>query len=210
MAGRGRGRGKFTFDVAKIGFQKGEALPASIQQPPPLFPPLEFKPLPLENSESDVYKLGLKREYREIIQKSAYFVEPVAVKKDVERYTDKYRQQKPENEANWEPDWNSLPEELKQRTRKIRSSAKPNLNRARTGHAGEKIADVAKHLDELAKKTEGEEEEDDEEEVEEGGEEPEYDEIEQEEDNDYLVSHYDDGEEVGFQDDDDMDEGPIY
>ena len=38
MAGRGRGRGKFTFDVGKIGFQKGEALPASIQQPPPLFP----------------------------------------------------------------------------------------------------------------------------------------------------------------------------
>jgi hypothetical protein len=38
MAGRGRGRGKFTFDVSKVGFQKGEALPASIQQPPPLFP----------------------------------------------------------------------------------------------------------------------------------------------------------------------------
>ena len=36
-------------------------------------------------------------------------------------------------------------------------------------------------LQELAKKTEGEEEEDDEEDVEEGGEEPEYDEIEQEE-----------------------------
>ena len=29
-------------------------------------------------------------------------------------------------------------------------------------------------------------------------------------DNDYLVSHNDDGEEVGFQDDDDMDEGPTY
>ena len=38
MAGRGRGRGKLTFDVGKIGFQKGEALPAAIQQPPPLFP----------------------------------------------------------------------------------------------------------------------------------------------------------------------------
>ena len=38
MAARGRGRGKLTFDVGKIGFQKGEALPAAIQQPPPLFP----------------------------------------------------------------------------------------------------------------------------------------------------------------------------
>lgn len=41
MAGRGRGRGKgrgFTFDISQIGFQKGEALPVGIQQPPPLFP----------------------------------------------------------------------------------------------------------------------------------------------------------------------------
>ena len=28
--------------------------------------------------------------------------------------------------------------------------------------------------------------------------------------NDYLVSHFDDDEDYGFADDDDMDEGPIY
>ena len=41
MAGRGRGRGRgrgFSFDVGMIGFQRGEALPAAIQQPPPLYP----------------------------------------------------------------------------------------------------------------------------------------------------------------------------
>lgn len=45
MAGRGRGRGKgrgFTFDVSQLGFGRGEALPAAILQPPPLYPVCEF------------------------------------------------------------------------------------------------------------------------------------------------------------------------
>ncbi|CAB4014584.1 DNA-directed RNA polymerase III subunit RPC7-like [Paramuricea clavata] len=210
MAGRGRGRGKFTFDVSKVGIQKGEALPASIQQPPPLFPPLEFKPVPLSNSEADDYLLALKQEFRGIMQESAYFIKPNVVKKDLARYSDKYREQKPENNEKWEPDWSRFPEELKEKTRKSRTNARPNLNRSRTGKGSGKISDVTKHLDELAKKTEGDEDDEEEDEVEEGREEQEYDEEDQEEDNDYLVSHYDDGDEVGFQDDDDMDEGPIY
>lgn len=39
MAGRGRGRGRgLSFDVGMIGFGRGEALPAAIQQPPPIYP----------------------------------------------------------------------------------------------------------------------------------------------------------------------------
>lgn len=43
MAGRGgRGRGKgrgFTFEISSLGFGRGaDALPATILQPPPLFP----------------------------------------------------------------------------------------------------------------------------------------------------------------------------
>ena len=39
MGGRGRGRGKsVSFDVQALGFGRGEALPAAILQPPPLFP----------------------------------------------------------------------------------------------------------------------------------------------------------------------------
>ena len=108
MAGRGRGRGKFTFDVSKVGFQKGEALPASIQQPPPLFPPLEFKPVPLNKSEADDYLVALKQEFRGMMQDSVYFIKPDVVKKDVERYSDKYRDQKPENSATWQPGDNTI------------------------------------------------------------------------------------------------------
>ena len=45
MAGRGRGRGRgrgLTFDVSQLGFGRGEALPAAILQPPPLYPVSEF------------------------------------------------------------------------------------------------------------------------------------------------------------------------
>ena len=40
MAGRGRGRGRgpLTFDTGALGFGRGEALPSSILQPPPLYP----------------------------------------------------------------------------------------------------------------------------------------------------------------------------
>lgn len=46
MAGRGRGRGRgrgLSFDVGMIGFGRGEALPAAIQQPPPLYPVRESR-----------------------------------------------------------------------------------------------------------------------------------------------------------------------
>lgn len=43
MAGRGRGRGRgLSFDVGMIGFGRGEALPAAIQQPPPIYPVGEY------------------------------------------------------------------------------------------------------------------------------------------------------------------------
>lgn len=85
---------------------------------------------------------------------------------------------------------------------------KPNLASAKRSNAGN-LPDVTKRLNEL-EKNDNDDEDEDEEQNERGEEEQEYDEEEQEEDNDYLVSHYDDGEEVGFQDDDDMDEGPTY
>ena len=37
MAGRGRGR-SYSFDTGALGFGKGDAIPAAILQPPPLFP----------------------------------------------------------------------------------------------------------------------------------------------------------------------------
>lgn len=53
MAGRGRGRGRgraaMSFDFSQLGFSAGETLPAPVLQPPPTFPPLEHKPVPLKS-----------------------------------------------------------------------------------------------------------------------------------------------------------------
>ena len=44
MAGRGRGRGQsVSFNIEQLGFGRGEAVPVSLTQPPPLFPPLGIK-----------------------------------------------------------------------------------------------------------------------------------------------------------------------
>ncbi|EDO36397.1 predicted protein [Nematostella vectensis] len=108
MAGRGgRGRGKgrgFTFDVGALGFGRGEALPTAIVQPPPLFPPQEKKPLPLRSSTADDYLLALKQEFRGCMRESAYFLKPDIADKDIERYSDRYREKPPDEPTiDWEP-----------------------------------------------------------------------------------------------------------
>ncbi|KAL9986078.1 hypothetical protein ACROYT_G000152 [Oculina patagonica] len=214
MAGRGRGRGRgrgLSFDVGMIGFGRGEALPAAIQQPPPLYPPLDAKPLPLRQTEADEYMLALKQELRGCMRELPYFVKAKVKTKDVERFSDRYREKQTEG-LEWQPDWKLFPNELKI---KVKKRLTPNSARPRIPKRAERntqATDALKQLDEMVKKEVEEEKAEDkqEEEIEEEDEEElEYDEEEQEEENDYLVSHFDDDED-GFMDDDDMDEGPIY
>ncbi|XP_031564559.1 DNA-directed RNA polymerase III subunit RPC7-like [Actinia tenebrosa] len=225
MAGRGgRGRGKgrgFTFDIGSIGFGRGgDALPASILQPPPLFPPLEKIPLPLRKTEADETMLQLKQDIKYMLNTSPYYVKPKIINKDIERYSDRYKEKPQDNlKFKWEPDWSYIPSELKIRIGrpKLRHSGvlKPNMRKSRK--SSEKSSVDLEKLEELEKEgttdkqsqenkpgesKEGEASDDD------VDEEEEYDEEEQEEENDYLVSHFDDDEDLA--EDDDMDEGPIY
>ncbi|KAJ6652105.1 hypothetical protein lerEdw1_013362 [Lerista edwardsae] len=194
--GRGRGRGgHMTFNIEAVGIGKGEALPPPTLQPSPLFPPLEYKAVPLQTGEEVEYMLALKQELRGAMRTLPYFIKPSAPKKDVERYSDKYQSSGPVDSAiEWSPDWRRLPSELKIRVRKIR---KP-----KTG--------VEVTLETLEKKEEEvtSEEEEEKEEGEEGKEEEEeeYDEEEFEEETDYIMSYFDNGEDFGGDSDDNMDE----
>lgn len=215
MAGRGRGRGRgrgFSFDVGVIGFKRGEALPATIQQPPPLYPPQDVKPLPLRQTDADEYMLALKQELRGCMRELPYFVKAEIKSKDIERFSDRYREKKKE-ELEWQPDWRLFPNELKIRVKKHRN---PSNARPRIGKPVKKNSvdvEALKQLEEMVQKESDNDQANDQEEEgtegESGEEELEYDEEEQEEENDYLVSHFDDDEDA-FMDDDDMDEGPIY
>uniref|UniRef100_G3T6N8 DNA-directed RNA polymerase III subunit n=1 Tax=Loxodonta africana TaxID=9785 RepID=G3T6N8_LOXAF len=118
--GRGRGRGQLTFNVEAVGIGKGDALPPPTLQPSPLFPPLEFYPVPLPSGEEGEYVLALKQELRGAMRQLPYFIRPAVPKRDVERYSDKYQMSGPvDNAIDWNPDWRRLPRELKIRVRKL-------------------------------------------------------------------------------------------
>ncbi|MGH0163860.1 UNVERIFIED_CONTAM: hypothetical protein FKN15_045813 [Acipenser sinensis] len=112
--GRGRGRGQVTFNMEAVGIGKGDVLPPPTLQPTPLFPPMEYKPVPLQPGEEAEYMLALKQELRGAMRSLPYFVKPAAPKKDVERYSDKYQSSEPtDNTIEWNPDWRRLPREMR-------------------------------------------------------------------------------------------------
>eukprot|EP00062_Callorhinchus_milii_P008535 gi/632951350/ref/XP_007891247.1/ PREDICTED: DNA-directed RNA polymerase III subunit RPC7 [Callorhinchus milii] len=221
MAGKGRGRGRaqFTFNIEEIGFSRGESLPEIAFQPRPLFPPTDFKTVPLNTGEDVNYMLALKQELRGSSKKLPYFIEVATVKRDVERYTEKYQVKDPNK--NWTPDWRLLPAELKPRTKKLKTKkvkkAKPSTKPAADSNIKKPTAtvaneDVIQTLEALEKKDaegksdeETEEKEKDKDEEGEEAEVEEYNEEELEEENDYIASYFDDGGDYGVSDDE-MDE----
>ncbi|XP_032850694.1 DNA-directed RNA polymerase III subunit RPC7 isoform X4 [Tyto alba] len=74
MAGRGRGRAVFTFNIEAIGFAKGAALPDSVSEAPPLYPSTENKPVPLKAGEDEDYMLAVKQEFRGTLKTMPYFL----------------------------------------------------------------------------------------------------------------------------------------
>ena len=55
-----------------------------------IFQPLTINPLPLQDDPEMDYLLKLKRDYRKVLQESEYYFKNYEVKRDIERYSDKY------------------------------------------------------------------------------------------------------------------------
>ncbi|KAL4646727.1 DNA-directed RNA polymerase III subunit RPC7-like [Arapaima gigas] len=217
--GRGRGRGQLTFNIEAVGIGKGENLPPSTLQPTPLFPPMEQKPVPLQTGEEAEYMLALKQELRGAMKNLPFYIRPAAPKKDVERYSDKYQSSEPtDNTIEWDPDWKRLPKELRIRVRKpVKESNKcllvseapaaPKCTKPPRVDQEEiirKLETLEKKEEELSSDEEGQEKKKQEEEEQEG--EEEYDEEEFEDETDYIMSYFDNGEDFGGDSDDNMDE----
>ncbi|XP_043935927.1 DNA-directed RNA polymerase III subunit RPC7-like isoform X1 [Protopterus annectens] len=207
--GRGRGRGQMTFNVEAVGIGKGETLPPPTLQPPPLFPALDYKPVPLQTGEEVEYMLALKQELRGAMKSLPYYVKPAAPKKDIERYTDKYQVTGPvDNAIDWNPDWKRLPQELKIKVRKQQKEKPSVVIPRRMKNIRVDKEEIIKKLETLEKKEEevvSDEEEKEKEDEEEAEEEEEYDE-EHEEETDYIMSYFDNGEDYADDSDDNMDE----
>uniref|UniRef100_A0A8C4W3E4 RNA polymerase III subunit G n=1 Tax=Gopherus evgoodei TaxID=1825980 RepID=A0A8C4W3E4_9SAUR len=101
-SGKGRGRAAFTFNIEAIGFAKGETLPEVAFKPPPLFPPTDFKPVPLKMGEEEDYMLALKQEFRASMKKMPYFMQKEDENQGIEKYSKKYLQMRKES-MEWTP-----------------------------------------------------------------------------------------------------------
>ncbi|XP_048252165.1 DNA-directed RNA polymerase III subunit RPC7-like isoform X2 [Haliotis rufescens] len=176
--------------------------------------PVNYKAVPLATGEDYDYMQALKQEFRGASRKSPFFLDLMEKRKDIERYSDKYQLGQQDNCSGWTPDWRRLPGELKIKTKRphsARSNAKPNLKKAKL----KSEVDIDKTLEKLEKIPDAEEgnKEENERQKEEDREEEEaeelYEEEELEEETDYNLNYFDNGEGYG-DDDDDVDEGPIY
>ncbi|XP_067111762.1 RNA polymerase III subunit GL a [Osmerus mordax] len=209
--GRGRGRSQLTFNLEDVGIGKGENLPPTTFTPSPLFPPMTAQPVPLQTGEEMDYMLALKQELRAATKNLPFYIRRAASKRDVDRYSDKYQTGEPKDGTiEWNPDWSRLPKELcikvrkpqiKRPTAQIKRPKKTVakeeiLTKLETLEKKEEIANSEEEEDEEKKKTNEEEEQAEEE----------FDEEDIEEDTDYIMSYFDNGEEFGGDSDDNMDE----
>ncbi|KAL6465491.1 hypothetical protein MHYP_G00256240 [Metynnis hypsauchen] len=205
--GKGRGIAAFTFNIEALGLSTA-SMPETQRGPRPMFPQIEFKPVPLKAGEDEDYMLALKQEIRGKMKGLPFNIKPPSGKNDVERYKEKYiRECRKIEDEEWTPDWNRLPKELMPQKKKI--SKKTDCKKSTKVSSRDKEALLSK-LDELEKR--GDDKSDEEREEKKKGEEEEeevegeYDEEELEEENDYIANYFEDGDDYGAGSDDNMDE----
>lgn len=175
---------------------------------------MEQKPLPLTGGEEAEYLLALKQDFRGAMKNLPCFIQPAAAHRDVERYSDKYHSSEQTDDLlDWTPDWKRFPKELRMHVKKpsqISLSFKSERGEKKKVKEKEEVLLKLETLEKKEAQESSEEEEGQEkkkqQEEEEADAEEEYDEEEFEEETDYIMSYFDNGEEFGGDSDDNMDE----
>uniref|UniRef100_A0A1A8EZT8 Polymerase (RNA) III (DNA directed) polypeptide G like b n=1 Tax=Nothobranchius korthausae TaxID=1143690 RepID=A0A1A8EZT8_9TELE len=217
MAGRGRGHRMMSFSVDAAGIR--DSLPPTIHQPTPVFPVMEHKPLPLTGGEEAEYLLALKQDCRGAMRSLPCFIQPAVARRDVERYSDKYHvSEQTDRLKDWVvvvSDWKRFPRELRVHVRKAPGdgallSCRDSGQQIQKKKKKKVREEILLKLETLEKKEEQESSEGEgetEKKQDEGAEaEEEYDEEEFEEETDYIMSYFENGEDFGGDSDDNMDE----
>uniref|UniRef100_A0A0P4WSI3 DNA-directed RNA polymerase III subunit n=1 Tax=Scylla olivacea TaxID=85551 RepID=A0A0P4WSI3_SCYOL len=222
MGGRGRGRGRGKgMSLEQLGVQKGEVLPDRIVGPPETYPPLEFRPVQptQEKNLAESYLLVVKKEFREHMQNSQFYIQPGVKRKDIERYSDRY-QLLASHRGQLSLNWSRFPKELhptsvsilRKKRKKESEKVKVNVKKART-----KDMNVSETLEALEKaeamgiedNEEDERDNTDKAEVEDVEELEEVDE-ELDEGTDYFNSYFDNGDSYLDEEDDALEEGGVF
>ncbi|GBP66455.1 DNA-directed RNA polymerase III subunit RPC7 [Eumeta japonica] len=218
MAGRGRGRGStlsLTHEqLQALGIGRGDNTGSAIA-PPPLFPKLETKALPLQSDAATEYMLVVKSQFIEYLHESPAYVTKRTRADDTERYSDKYKMLALDVKQSRILDciWSNIPAELRplaQRTKPVSRKRKledltaitKKLQTLEKKESQEDSSDVQLNVEEDVIKKEGES---DDEELEEEQEQ----EYEVDEGTDYANNYFDNGEDYDDEDDN-LDDGPVY
>ncbi|XP_045132627.1 DNA-directed RNA polymerase III subunit RPC7-like [Portunus trituberculatus] len=222
MGGRGRGRGRGKgMSLEQLGVQKGEVLPDRIVGPPETYPPLEFRPVQptQEKNLAESYLLVVKKEYREHMQNSQFYIQPGVKRKDIERYSDRY-QLLSSHRGQLSLNWSRFPKELhptsvsilRKKRKKEAEKVKVNVKKART-----KDMNVSETLEAL-EKAEAMGMEDNEEDERENADKAEVEDVEEleeadeelDEGTDYFNSYFDNGDNYLDEEDDALEEGGVF
>ncbi|XP_071053814.1 DNA-directed RNA polymerase III subunit RPC7-like [Onthophagus taurus] len=209
MAGRGRGRGgrggnskSFSRDqLASIGAGTNDLIPGPVTQPPPLYPPLNRQPVPVQPSEDLDYLLTLRQDIIDHMYLSTAFLrvsKTKVTKSDHE--IDKLLAQLPSATNNF--DWELFPTELrpKMSAKRIKKQVKKEVDVEDRLNRLEKLEN---DTDNVAVKEEVEDEDVENEEI--------FDDADEEMDEgtDYANNYFDNGEAFD-EEDDNLDDGPVY
>ncbi|XP_067642562.1 DNA-directed RNA polymerase III subunit RPC7-like [Eurosta solidaginis] len=212
MAGRGRGKtGSLTQEQLQTLGCIGKDIPQVQTAPPPTFPPLMSKPVKLETTAAQNYQILWKEAYLNHMRDSPYFITPKVANIDnsLQSYTDQWANSVENAKSKTKADfpWSLMPAELHIIQKKRRAVASEKI-----------ITKKSKNIDDrlklLEEKERNEEEKDviaktstDSEHEEEEEETPADEEMDDE--NDYGVSYFDNGEAYN-EEDDNLDDGPVY
>lgn len=208
-----------SFNVEQLGFGRGEALPQAALAPPPLFPPLSTKPLPLVQDMAHDYMLVIRKELANFWRDSPFYVTPPSVRGCIERYSDRYQEAAAGSQAaDRHCDMARIPAELKvasapAKRRKRPVTDKGGLKPAKAARGGSDVKDTLERLEAREKmgeddeRKEGDKADDDKSDEEVVGE---TEDVELDEGTDYIQDYFDNGEDYLDPEDDALEEGPIF
>ncbi|KAL7733246.1 hypothetical protein ACLKA6_004751 [Drosophila palustris] len=213
MAGRGRGgkTGSLTAEQMQALGCVGKDMPQVQSAPPPTFPPVLNKPITLETTATQSYQLLWKEDFLNRIRDSPYYIISASQEKkktDVKDWREKALERL-KNRAQPEFNYKAMPRELNSTSRKRPAGElKPKQVAKKTN-----IEDRLKQLEQKELKSGGDndneevKQESDSEHEEEDPEAAADDEMDEE--NDYANDYFDNGEAYN-EEDDNMDDGPVY
>lgn len=220
MAGRGRGRGgsnlSLTHDqLQALGIARGDNT-SQVLIPPPLFPKLEAKPLPLTSDAATDYMLIVKDLFIEYLHDSPAYVKRKTKTDGIERYSDKYKMLALDAKNNKVLNcvWANMPVELRPQAKRTHVSTRKRkladqdaiAKRLQTLEKKENEDDIDENVDTAEnEKTAKTQEANDDDEIEDEYEE----EMEIDDGTDYANNYFDNGEDYD-EEDDNLDDGPVY